>query len=131
MFAQTVFPRQQRILCVDNDIADTTVRAEVLERQGYAVVICDAPLAALRYDLTLFDLGILGFYMPEMNGKELLLRMRAQGARFPIILLTHNLDTLSRDNSILFARCIDKRLPPDVLFSTIAEFLDAGDIAVE
>ena len=120
---------QRRILCVDDEIVATAIRGEILKEHGYSVVICHCPLAALRFDLSVFDLAVLDFQMPELNGRELLLRLRASGARFPIVLLTGCVDTLSPDDRVLFARCIDKGLPIQRLLETIAEFLDRNSLA--
>lgn len=77
-----------------------------------------------RCDLSAFNFAILDFEMPGLNGRELLLRIRAMGARFPIVLLTGCLAGLSHEDSVLFARCIDKSMPIHYLINTIAEFLD-------
>ena len=79
---------KHRILCVDDEIPGTRMRGEILREHGYSVVLYDCPLAALHCDLSMFDLAILDFQMPGLNGRELFLRMRALGARFPIVLLT-------------------------------------------
>ena len=114
---------QHRILCVDDEIEGTITRGQILEEEGYSVVLHHSPLAALRCDLSMFSLAILDFEMPELNGRDLLLRMRAQGARFPIVLLTGSVDSLSHEDRVLFARCIDKGTPIRRLLETIAEFL--------
>ena len=119
---------KHRILCVDDEIVGTRIRGEILVDQGYSVVLHHSPLAALRCDLSLVDLAIVDFQMPELNGRELLLRMRALGARFPIVLLTGAVDTLSHQDRILFARCFDKSRPIQQLLETIAEFLDPNQI---
>lgn len=62
--------------------------------------------------------------MPGLNGRELLLRIRAMGARFPIVLLTGCLAGLSREERVLFSRCIDKSMPIHYLLDTIEGFLD-------
>jgi CheY-like chemotaxis protein len=85
-------------------------------------------LAALRCDLSLFDLAIVDFQMPGLNGRELLLRMRALGARFPVVLLTGAVDALSHENRILFARCIDKGGSVQHLLDIIADFIDPNQI---
>jgi len=63
-----------------------------------------------------------GFQMPELNGRELLLRMRALGVRFPIVLLAGDVDALSHEDRVLFARCIEKCMPIQHLLKTIEEF---------
>jgi FixJ family two-component response regulator len=66
--------------------------------------------------------------MPGLNGRELFLRMRAFGARFPIVLLTGDMDALSYEERVLFARCLDKSTPIQHLLETIAEFLGPDQV---
>jgi hypothetical protein len=54
--------------------------------------------------------------------------MRALGARFPIVLLAGCVDTLSHEERVLFARCLDKGMPIQRLLETIAEFLDPDQV---
>jgi CheY-like chemotaxis protein len=116
--------RKHRILCVDDDIVGTTLRGNILEGHGYTVVLYHCPLATLRCDLSMFDLAVLDFQMPGLNGRELFLRMRALRARFPIVLLTGCIDALSCEDRVLFARCLEKSRPIECLLETIAEFLE-------
>jgi CheY-like chemotaxis protein len=122
--ASSAQSRKHRILCVDDEITGTTIRGEVLEEHGYSVALYHSPLAVLRCDFSLFDLAVVDFQMPGLNGRELFLRMRASGARFPVVLLTGAVDALSYEDRVLFARCIDKGRPIQYLLETIAEFLD-------
>lgn len=116
------------ILFVDDDTVGLRVRGELFEELGNSVVLCDSPTAALDCDLSSFDLGVLDFHMPGLNGRELLLRMRAAGARFPIILLTGHIDVLDRENRVLFARCIDKGEPIQRLLDCITSLLDPNQL---
>jgi CheY-like chemotaxis protein len=118
----------RRILCVDDDVLSTMLRAETLREHGYSVAIYHSPLAVLHCDFSVFDLAILDFEMPGLNGRELLLRMRTLGARFPIVLLTGSLNTLSHEDLVLFARCIDKGMPTQYLLDTLAQFLDPSQV---
>lgn len=120
--------RKHHILCVDDEIDGTRIRGEILGEQGYSVVLYHCPLAALRCDFSLFDLAIVDFQMPELNGRELLLRMRALGARFPVVLLSGAVDDLSHEDRVLFARCIEKGRSIQHLLDTITEFLDPSQI---
>jgi CheY-like chemotaxis protein len=120
----TVEINKRRILCVDDEIIGTKILGEILKKQGYEVVLCHCPFAALRCDFSIFELAILDFQMPGLNGRELLLRLRALGARFPVVLLTGCLAALSHEDRVLFARCFDKSMPIQCLLETIAEFLD-------
>lgn len=118
----------QCILCVDDEVLGTSMRAEILRELGYSVVVYHSPFEATRCDLSMFNLAILDFEMPELNGRELFLRIRAMGARFPIVLLTGCPEALSYEDRSLFARCIDKAMPMHYLLDTIAEFLDPNQI---
>ena len=118
----------QSILCVDDEIEGTRMRGRILEQEGYSVVLYHSPLAVLHSNLSMFCLAILDFEMPGLNGQELLLRMRALGARFPIVLLTGSVNSLSPENRVLFARCIDKGSPIRYLLKTIAEFIGKDQI---
>lgn len=120
--------RKHRILCVDDEIVGTRMRGEILKEHGYSVVLYHCPLAVLRSDLSVFDLAVLDFQMPGLNGRELFLRMRALGARFPIVLLAGCIDALSHEERVLFARCLDKGMPIQHLLETIAEFLDPNQV---
>jgi CheY-like chemotaxis protein len=119
---------KHRILCVDDDVLGTTMRAEILKEHGYSVVVFHSPLEATRFDLCMFNLAILDFEMPGLNGRELLLCIRGMGARFPIVLLTGCLEALSHEDCILCARCIDKTMPMHYVLDTIAEFLDQDQV---
>jgi CheY-like chemotaxis protein len=119
---------KQRILCVDDDVLGTTMRAEILKERGFSVVVFHSPLEVTRCDLSTFNLAILDFEMPGLNGRELLLHIRAMGARFPIVLLTGCLADLSHEDCVLVARCIDKSTPIHYLLDTIVEFLNPDQV---
>jgi CheY-like chemotaxis protein len=117
----------RRILCVDDNVLELTLRGKILELQGYAVVLHSCPIQALRCDLSTFDLAILDFDMPGMNGRDLFLRMRALHARFPILLLSASA-SISPEDGVLFSKCLDKGGPVRYLLDVIAAFLDPNEI---
>ncbi len=104
------------------------MRCDLLEQEGYSVVLCNHFFEALRCDLSTFSLAIVDFEMPVINGRDLLLRLRALGARFPVVLLSGSVDDLSDDDRILFSRCISKGSPVQRLLDTLVEFLDPNKI---
>ena len=120
--------KQRRVLCVDDDVLGLALRGKILELEGYSVTLLSCPRQALRCDLSAFDLAILDFEMPEMNGRELLLRMRALHVRCPILLFSASASSLSHEERILFSRCIDKCVPVRHLLDTIAMFLDPKEV---
>jgi DNA-binding response OmpR family regulator len=109
-------------------LLELALRGKILELQGYAVVLVSCPRQALRCDLSTFDLAILDFDMPGMNGRDLFLRMRARHARFPILLLSGSASTLSLEDRVLFSQCLDKGGPVRHLLDIIAAFLDPNEI---
>jgi CheY-like chemotaxis protein len=119
---------QKRILCVDDNVLELRLRGKILELQGYSVVSLSCPIEALRCDLSTFDLAILDFDMPGMNGRDLLLRMRALHARFPILLLSACASALGSEDCVLFSKCLDKGEPVRHLLDVIAAFLDPNEI---
>jgi CheY-like chemotaxis protein len=119
---------QKRILCVDDNELELTLRGKILELQGYSVVLLSCPIQALRCDLSTFDLAIFDFDMPGMNGRDLFLRIRALHARFPILLLSASASTLCPEDSVLFSECLDKGEPVRHLLEVIAAFLDPNGI---
>jgi CheY-like chemotaxis protein len=120
--------RLYRILCVDDERIGSKIRGEILTEHGYFVVLYHCPLAVLHCDFSIFDLAVIDFQMPGLNGRELFLRMRALGAKFPIVLLTGCMNALSYEDLVLFARCIDKGMPIQHLLETVAEFLDPNQV---
>jgi hypothetical protein len=54
--------------------------------------------------------------------------MRAQHARFPIMLLSASASTLSPEDRVLFSQCLDKGEPVSHLLDVIAAFLDPNEI---
>jgi len=117
-----------RILCVDDDLVCLRVRQALLESEGYAVVITDQPLEALNQDFSTVDLALVDYDMPGMNGKELLLRMRASKATFPIILLSGQAYTLPAEVRVLFSACIDKGSPVKNILDFIERFRGQGGV---
>jgi CheY-like chemotaxis protein len=119
---------QKRILCVDDNVPELTLRGKILESQGYSVVLLSCPIQALRHDLSSFDLAILDLEMPGMNGRDLVLRMRALHDRFPILLLSGSVSSLSPEDRVLFSKCLDKGEPVRHLLDLIAAFLEPNEI---
>ena len=72
ILADRVHPKfaQKRILCVDDNVVELTLRGKILESQGYSVVLLRCPRQALRCDLSAFDLAVLDFDMPGLNGRD-------------------------------------------------------------
>jgi CheY-like chemotaxis protein len=111
------------ILCVDDDVSGLEARAALLEEEGYSVTAVSCPLRALEFDVTKFHLAVLDFAMPALNGFQLLLRLRAAQASFPIVLLSGMSRNLPNDIRKVFSSCLDKGEPIHLLLSTVRSYL--------
>jgi len=111
------------ILCVDDDVSGLEARAALLEEEGYSVTAVSCPLRALEFDATKFHLALLDFSMPALNGFQLLLRLRAAHASFPIVLLSGMSRELPNEMRIMFSSCLDKGEPIPILLNTIRSYL--------
>ena len=111
------------ILCVDDDVSGLEARAALLEREGYSVTAVNCPLRALEFDVTKFHVAVLDFAMPALNGFQLLLRLRAAHASFPIVLLSGMSRDIPNNMRSVFSSCLDKGESIDLLLSTIRSFL--------
>ncbi len=82
-----------RILVGDDEIILTTTLKKILGELGYAVTVCnrgeDFPqqLVECKPDLVLLDI-----YLGEVNGIQLLNRMRSDGSEVPVIMMTAHSD---------------------------------------
>ena len=78
-----------RVLCVDDAEPALALRARILEINGYEVT---TSASAVQVDQTFrrgeFDLAVLDYEMPAMNGSQLAARLKAASPELKIILYT-------------------------------------------
>jgi DNA-binding response OmpR family regulator len=78
-----------RVLIVEDNLALARNLASALGKKGWAVEIAsggddgDAWLTTQRYDLVILDLGL-----PDIDGLEVLRRLRQRNSRAPVLILT-------------------------------------------
>src|ERR1700723_104144 len=111
------------ILCVDDDHIGLGLRSALLEDEGYSVTAVSCPFMALEYKVSQFHLAILDFDIPGLSGFQLLLRLRAAHASFPIVLVSGMSRVLPNDMRIMFSSCLDKGEPIPILLNTIRSYL--------
>ena len=101
------------VLCVDDDVSGLEARAALLEEEGYSVTAMSCRLRALEFDVMKLHLAVLDFAMPALNGFQLLLRLRATHASFPIVLLSGMSRDVPNNMRRVFSSCLDKGEPID------------------
>ncbi|MGG4266263.1 response regulator transcription factor [Peribacillus simplex] len=80
---------KQRILVVEDEIQIATILKIELEYEGYEVLVAHTGKSGLEAALQEnLDLVLLDVMLPELNGIEVLRRIRNENSLLPIILLT-------------------------------------------
>ncbi|HEU4495097.1 MAG TPA: response regulator transcription factor [Rubrobacteraceae bacterium] len=78
-----------RILVVEDEARLATLIARVLKEEGYAAeTVRDGKTALARALVDSFDLLIVDWMLPDLNGIQVIRRIRAAGMSVPILMLT-------------------------------------------
>ena len=78
-----------RVLVAEDDRDLNAVIVKKLKAEGYAVDSCFNGAEALDYlEAADYDVAVIDIMMPEMDGLEMVRRLRAKGAMTPVIFLT-------------------------------------------
>jgi two-component system, OmpR family, response regulator CpxR len=76
------------ILCVDDNEQDLSVLAFMLSTNGYRVLSTNSGQEAVAlFAENLVDLVLVDFAMPQMNGNQLIVRLKQLAGHVPMILL--------------------------------------------
>jgi CheY-like chemotaxis protein len=82
-------PSNQVILCIDDDDAILWYEQALLERSGYAVMTTASVHRGLELATTCeFDVVLIDYEMPDMNGSDLAFEIRRTRPEVKIILLS-------------------------------------------
>ena len=80
---------KKTILCVDDNEQALSIRKVVLETRGYRVIACSNGRSALEaFEKGGVDLVLSDWVMPEMDGAELVERIKARSPQTPAILFS-------------------------------------------
>lgn len=83
-----------RLLLIDDNSRGLSARKLVLEEQGYSVTACSCPKEALaRFETTQFDIVVTDYRMPNMNGVQLLAKLREIRV-VPVVLMSGMVEVL-------------------------------------
>lgn len=84
-----------RVLFVDDNRSGMTARRSVLEELGYSTDgTTDSRKALEMFRKEPYDLVVTDFRMPEIDGIELIGKLRAEKADIPVILISGFVDSL-------------------------------------
>ena len=79
----------RRVLCVDDAVTALALRARILKMNGYQVTAYSSPVqAAQMFDGREFDMAVLDYEMPAMNGSQLAEHLKTTHPELKIILYT-------------------------------------------
>ena len=114
---------RKTILCVDDNEQALSVRKFMLETRGYRVLIANTAADALEiFAAGNVDLVLSDLIMPQMDGNELVRRMKSISPEVPTIILSGSVKNFERASSA------DAFLPKGAC--TPAEMLDRIRILV-
>lgn len=83
------FPSSPRILLVEDEVQTATAVSESLEQEGFRVSWSPDGSSGLRlFASNVFDAVILDWMVPELSGLDLLKKLRKEGNKVPVLLLT-------------------------------------------
>lgn len=113
------------ILVADDEPLMRSVSVEILRLSGYDTLTADNGYQALEILRTQsVDLVITDVMMPEMNGIELLRRIREEVSdTFPVIIVSGSLLNAARSLEDAFTVALDKPFDLHVLLETIAHLI--------
>lgn len=117
------------ILLVDDDASVRSTISAVLGDEGFEVLTAEDGLEGLkRLDEALPDLVLLDVWMPEIDGIEVLSRIRAKHETLPVIVISGhgNVETAVRATRLGAADFIEKPFSIDGLLSAVNKALDRG-----
>ena len=96
-----------KILCIDDNGHGLNARRVLLEREGHEVTVArngaDGIKAFRRGNV---DLVIVDYVMPQMNGAEVVRKIKQVSPRPPVILLSGYTETLNLEEKVKDADCI-------------------------
>jgi two-component system cell cycle sensor histidine kinase/response regulator CckA len=114
----SVYPELQSgvLLCIDDDLDVLECEKSLLESFGYAVLTAAGGSKGLELAWQYsFDVVIVDYFMPEMNGQELAIEMRRIRPQAPIIMLSATPDVPEQALMLVDAFVAKDRLASQLL----------------
>jgi CheY-like chemotaxis protein len=89
---------KKTILCVDDNEQALSIHKVVLETRGYRVIACSSGRSALEaFEKGGVDLVLSDCTMPEMDGAELVERIKARSPQTPAILFSGRMKVYEKE----------------------------------
>ena len=114
----SVYPELQSgvLLCIDDDLDVLECEKSFLESFGYTVLTAASGSKGLELaSLYSFDVVIVDYFMPGMNGQELAIEMRRLRPQAPIIMLSATPDVPEQALMLVDAFVAKDRLASQLL----------------
>ena len=118
-----------RILIIDDSSFQRRILSSLLEEMGHTILVAangnEGLDAALRESP---DLIITDLLMPELDGLAFLKKAKDAGLCMPIIIVTSDIQTATRDRCLALgaARVLHKPVKKEGLAETVRQALDTG-----
>jgi CheY-like chemotaxis protein len=112
------------ILCIDHDVNFLELEKNILETNGYTVLIAsDGPTGIKLACKSPIDVVVIAFKMPGMDGGQVAEVLLKHQPDLPIVICTGFFDAVPEGLRWFAAACVEKRDAPDVLLSAIQEVI--------
>lgn len=115
-----------KVVIIDDDPFVLRVHAEMLRLMGHATTTFECPKEALGYlqeNSNDVDLVVTDYQMPEINGLELIRRLREAGCDLPSMILTAYIYEVDGEQAkAIDARVVSKPIPMKLFAAHIHAF---------
>jgi CheY-like chemotaxis protein len=96
-----------KILCIDDNGHGLNARRVLLEKEGHQVAVARSGAEGLKaFRRGKVDLVVVDYVMPQMNGAEVVRKIKDVSPRLPVILLSGYTETLNLEEKVKDADCI-------------------------
>ncbi len=122
--------KKRRLLCVDDDKDTIELLRVIFGFAGYDVKTAETALVAThRLRTSLFDLYVLDNRLPDMNGLDLIKKIRAFDASTPIVLSSADAREQEQDRALACGAqaYLIKPWEPDLLVATVKNLIQQSE----
>lgn len=126
-FSTQELKMMSRILITDDSAFQRRIISSILDKAGFETIFAvNGSEGLVRAAEDRPDLIVLDLLMPGMDGFEMMKRIREQGLRIPIVILTADIQDSTREkcHELGVAACINKPVKKDELVATVRAILD-------